>query len=374
MAVVGTGTMGAMTLWRLAHAGARVLGFEQFPVGHERSAAGHESRLFRDAPSIAYREGPEFVPLLRRGYELVRELEAASGTELLLETGMLLIGPADGDSMHQLTAASRALARPHEVLDRREMARRYPQHRLHPDEIAVFDKRAGVLRSERSVVAAASCAQRLGATILQDMPVLAVEPEADGVIVRTSTRSYRVGQAVVSAGPWSSLLVPQLAPVLTTRRSVVTWYAALEPELFAPARFPAFTRDSPGSHVYGVPSLDGRTVKVAPHTTYDLDDPDHLDDGLVSETDLTPINRAVAELLPGLAPRPVRVAACMDTFTSDRQALLGAVPGVPRLWLATGFSGHGFKLATVVGESLAELVLTGRTSLPVAQLAPARLL
>ena len=365
--------MGAMALWRLAHAGARALGFEQFPVGHERSAAGHESRLFRDAPSIAYREGPEFVPLLRRGYELWRELETASGQELLIETGMLLIGPADSDSMRQLTTASQALARPHEVLDRREMARRYPQHRLGPDEIAVLDKRAGVLRSERAVIAAASCAQRLGATVIQDAPVLAVEPDADGVVVRTRDRAYRVGQAVISAGPWSARLVPRLAPVLATRRSVLTWYAARDPETFAPARFPAFTRQGPGVHVYGVPTLDGSTVKVAPHATYDLDDPDQLDDQ-VSESELTTINRAVAELLPGLTPRPMRSAGCMDTFTPDGQPLLGAVPGAPRLWLATGFSGHGFKMATVVGEILAELVVTGRTSLPIAHIAPARYL
>jgi sarcosine oxidase len=368
---VGTGTMGAMALWRLANAGARVVGFEQFDLGHGRSAAGHESRLFRDAPSVAYGESPAYVPILHRAYDLWRELESASGQQLLTLTGMLLIGTVDGDSMHRITTSARELGRPHEVLDRDEMARRYPQHRLRPGEIAVLDRHAGVLRSDRSVVAAATCAQELGATVVQGVPITAVEPDADGVVVRTPQQSYQVAQAVICAGPWTARLLPQLEPFLTPRRSVVTWYAPREPDAYTPTRFPAFTRNSPGIHVYGVPSLDRRTVKVAQHATYELDDPDQLADRVASD-ELAPINAAVAELLPGLSPTPVRTATCMDTFTPDGQPLVGAVPGAPHLWVAAGFSGHGFKMAAAVGEIMAELVMTGCTELPIAHVDPAR--
>ena len=45
--------------------------------------------------------------------------------------------------------------------------------------------------------------------------------------------------------------------------------------------------------------------------------------------------------------------------TPDWQAAIGAAPGIAGLYLAVGFSGHGFKLAPIVGEWLAELIISG---------------
>lgn len=61
VAVIGVGTMGSQVMHRLAADDVRVTGFERFEIGHERGAAGGETRIFR----VAYKEGGSYVPLLR---------------------------------------------------------------------------------------------------------------------------------------------------------------------------------------------------------------------------------------------------------------------------------------------------------------------
>src|SRR5438067_12854062 len=103
--VVGVGAMGASTCWHLARRGVRVLGLEQFDIPNARGSSHGFSRMIR----MAYYEHPDYVPLLRRAYELWHELEEASGQKLLHLTGGLYLGPPDGG----LVAGSLRAARQH---------------------------------------------------------------------------------------------------------------------------------------------------------------------------------------------------------------------------------------------------------------------
>jgi sarcosine oxidase len=71
--VVGVGGMGSAALFELARCGRRVLGLERFSVPHEFGSSHGLTRIIR----LAYYEDPAYVPLLRRAYELWRELEGA---------------------------------------------------------------------------------------------------------------------------------------------------------------------------------------------------------------------------------------------------------------------------------------------------------
>ena len=82
--VVGLGAMGSAALSALARRGARVLGIERFAPGHDKGSSHGGTRVIR----LGYFEHPSYVPLLRRTYELWRELEAASGQALLHVTGI----------------------------------------------------------------------------------------------------------------------------------------------------------------------------------------------------------------------------------------------------------------------------------------------
>jgi sarcosine oxidase len=89
--VIGTGGMGSAAALHLAQRGVRVCGLDRFPPGHDRGSSHGQTRLIR----LAYYEHPDYVPLLRRAYELWRDLETHAGRTLLVESGLLLAGPPE---------------------------------------------------------------------------------------------------------------------------------------------------------------------------------------------------------------------------------------------------------------------------------------
>jgi sarcosine oxidase len=371
IAVIGTGSIGSMTLWQLARAGVDAIGFEQYAPGHDQAAAGGESRIFR----TAYLEGPQYVPLLLRARQLWRELEEESGADLLNLNRGLMIGHEESDAMRNVLASARDFDLPHRVLDVGEMGHEFPQHAMREGEIAFLDEWAGVLRPEFAVLAAATAARNRGARVVTGARVLDVEPVSDGVRIRCGDRTWTVEQAIVTAGPWTNRFVPALADHVHPRRLVMTWYHPRGTVRdYQPERFPIFIRDTGDVHIFGIPTLDGGSVKVAPHSSYgEMADADDLDRN-VAAADLVPINAAVAELFPGLVPTPVRVAAYMDAYSSDGHAVVGAMPGTDNVWLLGAFSGHGFKMAPAFGQVAAELAIDGKTSLPIEHLDPTRFL
>jgi sarcosine oxidase len=87
--VVGLGGMGSAVAAQLAARGLRVLGIERHGVAHNLGSSHGGSRIIRQA----YFEGPAYVPLILRAYQLWRELEISTGASLLTRTGGLMIGP-----------------------------------------------------------------------------------------------------------------------------------------------------------------------------------------------------------------------------------------------------------------------------------------
>ncbi len=366
VAVVGLGAMGSMATWQLAQAGADVVGFEQYGLAHDRGAVGGESRLFR----MAYHEGAEYVPLLRRARELWGELAEATGRPLFAPTGVLSLGLPDLPQMVNVRASVDEHDLPHEVLDGVGLAARYPQHRMADGEIGVLDAGGGVLRPEIAVLSALQQARAHGARLHDRTPVRAVEPEDDSVAVITDEGVTRVRRVVVTAGPWTADLVPTSA--VTVKPVVLTWFVPDRLGDFLPDRFPAFIRDTGDAHVYGVPVLDGASVKVAVGDVWGaIPSPRDLTRDL-DEQALRPISDAVARLLPGLHPDPMRFGVWMEGYTPDRTALVGALPPSPSVIVLGGFSGHGFKMAPVFGQIARDLALDGGTSFDLARMHPTR--
>lgn len=369
VAVVGVGSMGSMTLWQLARRGISAMGFEQFGIPHDRSAHGAETRIFR----TAYTEGADYVPLLQAALRGWRDLEHETGRTLLRLTGGLSIGDPGADWMQRVMVSIREYQLEHEVLDAQQAARRFPQHRLLPDDAVIVDKQAGYLRPEFAVVSAVARAEQLGAVVHRHSRVEAIEPQGGSVHIRAAgnTRTFR--KAVITTGPWAARLLPELRGSLAGRRLVATWFAAKEPALYEADRFPIFIRHSRGMDgmMSGVPSVDGGSVKIMVDRDFGTYDPDLLDRDLRA-VELRTISALVLERLSGLYPDPIRVGVYMDGYTVDEHAIVGIHPDVPELVVMVGFSGHGFKMAPVFGEIGADLVTTGSTRHGIDHLAPAR--
>jgi sarcosine oxidase len=355
VAVIGVGAMGSMALWRLAERGIKALGFEQFEPAHDRGSSHGESRIIR----TAYNEDPRYVPLVKRAFDLWRELERVSATRLLTITGIVSIGPPEGAIVRGTLLSARSHHLDHEILDRKEMSRRFPQHRLNPGDVGVFDDSAGILFPEDAVLAAVRRAEDLGARVLRDTRVHAVEAAHDAVSIAAGDARFRVRKVIASVGPWLGAFLPELRLPIEVARQVMAWFPVREVENFRPERFPVFLHEIDGVHTrYGFPTLDGATLKVAVHHEGDVTTADNLD-RKVYERDFAPIQDFVERFLVGVEPRVARSHVCMYANTPDYHFLVGSHPGKSWMTVLGGFCGHGFKFAPVMGEAAADLATTG---------------
>ncbi|GAB3562155.1 N-methyl-L-tryptophan oxidase [Amycolatopsis endophytica] len=369
IAIIGTGVIGAMTAWQLSRRGAEVLAFDAHSPGHDRGASAGESRIFR----TAYKEGANYVPLLRRSGDLWRDLERATGTGLLTLCGGLTLGSAGHPDVQAVQRCAREHGLAHEILGAHEVAKRFPQHTADEDEVAVFDPAAGVLRPEPAVQAALHAAVDAGATLLPHHPVHEVAETAAGWRITSEGRHFDVDHVVFAPGPWAPRLEPLRGLPVEVRMITACWFAARDQAAHRPDRLPIAIRRHPEAAFSCFPSLDGVSIKIVPH---------HLGFPVVEGPDALPrtaapefaraASAAAARLLPGVVPHPIRITTYAEGFTPDDHALLGALPGVRSATVMTGFSGHGFKLAPVFGEIGADLVLTGGTGHDIGHLDPSR--
>jgi sarcosine oxidase len=360
VAVIGLGVMGAASLWQLARRGVPAIGFEQFEPGHNRGSSHGESRIIR----TAYYEDPRYVPLVHRSFDLWRDLEQSSGERLLTMTGALNIGPPDGELVTGTLASVREHGLEHEILDAADLGRRFPQHQTRPGDICIFEEAAGVLLAEPAVWTMVAEAERLGAIVQNGTAVREVQADGQGVRIVTDTGETRVDRAIVSVGPWLGEFLPGLRLPLEVTRQVLAWYPACDPDAFAPAHFPVFFHEVDGHFIYGFPTMDGRTVKMGIHYEGLPTAASTLDRAIRPE-DIRPLTDFLATAMNDLILEPERALVCMYTNTPDLHFILDSPAERPELVILGGFSGHGFKFATVIGEAAADLAVKGETRLPI---------
>lgn len=375
--VLGTGGMGAATLLHLAKRGARVCGLDRFPPGHDRGSSHGQTRLIR----LAYWEHPDYVPLLRRSYAAWRELEAATGRHLLVESGLLLASPPAGETVKGTLAAVAAHGLSVERMTGREACRRWPAFRLPDDWTCLHETCGGYLFVEECVKAHAGEARRFGAGIETGVTVHRWHDEAASagaaggpIVVETDRGRWSADKLVVTPGAWAGDLIGLPSLRLRVLRKTLFWH---EPHsdmraTHAAGTMPCFAIDRPDGFFYGFPALDPRGVKIAEHTGgLPVEDP--LTVGRdIDPTEQAKVGAVVAEHLPGLIARPSSHATCLYTMSPDGHFVVGLHPGNPRVAIAVGFSGHGFKFASAMGEILADLALDGRTDQPIGFLSPRR--
>lgn len=364
--VVGLGGMGSAAARSLAGRGARVLGLEQFGPAHAFGASHGGSRIIR----LAYFEHPSYVPLLRSAYDLWGRLEHDSGRALLSRCGGLFMGPGDSEIFAGTLQAAREHGLAHEVLDGAQIRRRYPVFAADDSMMAVFEDVAGVLVPESAVEAHLDLAARAGADLRFHTPVLSWAAGDDGVAVTAADGTHQAGGLVLTPGAWAPglLRLPELS--LRVERRLQLWFApGGDHDAFADVPLWMWERPD-GLQFYGLPLRDG-AVKVALHNWGDVCDPDTVD-RVVGEHEVAEVREVLRPTVPDLAGDLVRASVCTYTRSADDHFVVAAHPAHPRVAIACGFSGHGFKFAPVIGEVLADLVLTGSSGYSLGLFDPAR--
>jgi sarcosine oxidase len=360
--VVGLGGMGSATLYHLASRGLRVLGLEQFAIPHALGSSHGLTRIIR----LAYHESPAYVPLLRRSYELWDRLQREAGEPLLHVTGSIDAGWDGSRTVSGALAACHEHDLAFELLTAAQLHARYPGYELPAGMTVLLQPQGGLLVPERCVVAHVEGARRAGATVAENQRVLDWDASPAGARVRTATGTHAAARLVVTAGPWARTLVPALSELAVPERQVVMWTAVEDESLFTPDRFPVFnlqaSRDD-SEHYYGFPLHGRRGFKVGRyHHRKEHGRPEDLR-RQTDAADEEMLRVALRRFFPKANGPALALETCLFTNSPDGHFILDRLDGLPNVAVAAGFSGHGFKFCSVIGEIMADLVTEGQSPL-----------
>lgn len=350
--VVGAGSMGMSAGYHLARSGVKTLLIDAFDPPHQEGSHHGEPRLIRHA----YDGGETYIRLAKRADELWLEAEELTGRKLLERSGVLNLVDSNVYSFQGKRTDSERLGVVTELLQSDEIKHRWPGLTLPEQFKALYEPNAGYLFSEQCVTALRQLALASGAHLEVNTPVGGITAREGSVTVHTPKGDYTAGSAILSAGAWFNTLSPFVQLPIQPVRKVVGWFETNSPE-FDAGRFPGFTLGTKQGGYYGFPSIGGAGLKIGRH-----------DGGvpwLPGETpapfgaypeDEAELRYALEAFMPAAAGRLLRSAVCKYEMTPDEHFLIDRHPEYPHVVIAGGFSGHGFKFSSAVGELLSNLV------------------
>lgn len=276
-------------------------------------------------------------------------------------------------------AAAQKFGIKHEILNAKEMRLRFPQFNVDDDEMGYFEYDAAYLRPEEIIRVQLKLAGELGATIHTNETVIGFEENAKGVEVYTNQGTYTAERLVLSVGPWLTELLPQLKPVFKVYRQVLYWFDIADSfEQFAPPKFPLFIWQLKGAEagVYGLPALDGPNGGFKIGSSNYLTEPvtpDSVERSVSAEETVEMFNSKVERCFPLANNKCLKSAVCLYTVTPDSAFVIDWLPDSQRIVICSPCSGHGFKHAAAIGESIAEMTTKGHSHLDLSAFKLARL-
>ncbi|MCA5922411.1 FAD-dependent oxidoreductase [Curtobacterium oceanosedimentum] len=352
--VIGAGVVGAAAAYALTARGERVLLVEQHARGHHLGSSHGATRIFRQGYADA-----EYVALTTRALRLWEQLGGIVGEELVVRTGAVDHGRPE--VVDAIAAALAAAGIPHESLTPEAAAARWPGIAF--EGHVLTHATAGRIRSERTIEVLLTLAERTGLAELRfDTRVTGLDDHGDDVTVTLSDgTAVRTASVVAAVGSWAPTLVRDLLagrgaglPAVRVTQEQPAHFPSHLPD----AAWPSFVHWADGDDVYGL-LTPGEGVKVGFHGTGPVVDPDHRDFVPVA-AEAERLQAYVARWVPGVdATRPTFISCLYDTSPDEDFVIDRVGP----LTVATGFSGHGFKFAPLLGEMLADLA-TGRAPHP----------
>ena len=362
--IVGAGSMGMAAGYFLAKQGVKTLLIDSHDPPHAQGSHHGDTRIIRHA----YGEGREYVPLALRSQELWDELEKVSHHKIFTRVGSIGFGP-EGESafIDEAIASGKEYNLEIDLLTGKEMNERWPGLTVPDDYIAFHEHNSGFLYSENCIKAYRELAEHHGAEFSVNNPVVDIEVFKDSVKVITNKGTFTADKLILSGGAWNGKIAKSLnlnLPITPTRQPVA-WFEADE-SLYNTNTFPTFMVEVPTETskaiYYGFPTFGGCGVKAGRHEYIDKIDPDTMNRDFGSdENDEGHIREFLERFMPQAAGKLKRGAICIYSRTPDGHFIIDKHPEHPHISIAAGFAGHGFKFASVVGEVLSQLAVTGET-------------
>lgn len=355
--VIGAGSMGMAAGYFLSKQGVKTLLIDAHNPPHDVGSHHGETRTIRHA----YGEGKQYTPLVLRAQELWYELERQSNRKLFFQTGVLGIGEQGSPFIDQTIASAKEYSLPINVLRAKEVRKNWPGILIPESFVGCFETHGGVLLSEECVRAYKQLALNHKANLITDTAVEEIRFFNDGVKVYTKHDAYYAEKLIVTAGAWTGKLLQSLLLPLQPLRKTIAWIEPDEP-LFSYPNFPAFFFDLNTQLYYGTPDFNGGGIKIGRHDSGQVVDPDKINRtfGAYGQ-DTGDIIEFLHQFMPAAMGEIKIGRVCIYTRTPDEHFIIDRHPEYPHVIIGAGFSGHGFKFSSVVGEILSQLSMTGET-------------
>ena len=362
--IIGAGSMGMAAGYYLSKSGKKTLLLDSFHPPHNKGSHHGETRIIR----YAYAEGEEYVPFILKAQELWNKLERDTGKSLFIPTGVLSVGNRESNFIQNTISSSTTYSLPLEVMDPAEVQNRWSGITMPNDSIGCFEPTSGVLKCEESIKAYQMLAEMNGATILSNSRVKEIHIQEEKVTIKTSDKTFYSDSLVVAAGAWSGHLLSMLdldLP-LTPVRKTFAWFDANE-KIYNANDFPAFAFETSQGLYYGFPSVDGAGLKVGRHDGGERINPD---EGMKQFGEIVEDEEDLIQFLNQYLPEIGRLKdgkTCMYTLTPDEKFVIDVHPKYSNVAIAAGFSGHGFKFSSAVGQALSNLIVSGKNEIDISQ-------
>jgi sarcosine oxidase len=355
--VIGLGGIGsAAAYWLSRSAGSKVLGLEQFELGHVRGESQDHSRIIR----LSYHK-PEYVEFAKQAYIAWKTLENDSKNEVILRTGGLDLWPPNAFiPMSDYIESLDACHVPYEIWNADEIRKWYPQFCIEDGTTGMFQSDAGIAAAARANFAHQKMARENGAILKEHTKVMSIFEKQGEYEVNLQDGFYRGRKLILTAGPWSNELLSKfdVELPLTITQEQVAYFVPNDLQEFAPDRFPIWIwMDEPS--FYGFPVFGEAAVKAG----QDVGGKEVTADSRTFDLDLDAFERLqkfMKKVLPSAMNKLLYTKSCLYTLTPDRDFVIDALPQNPNCFLAIG-AGHAFKFASVIGKVLSELAMQGTT-------------
>jgi sarcosine oxidase subunit beta len=351
--VIGGGVIGTSIAFALASAGVkRVVLLEKSALAS--GASGRSSALVR-----MHYTNVEDARLAWASYPAFRDwTERMGGPPVFRRTGFLaVVGPEDVAALKSNVEMLRGIGIDTVALSPGELQTLQPFVNVDDIGAAAYEPASGYASPADVVEGFRRQAQARGAQIRQWTPVTRILRRESAVTgVEMPSGRIDAGAVVIAAGAWAPRLCKEIGLPLEARpKAIDTMLVTRPPELATPHMVVI-------DHVLGTyfrPESDVLTIAGVPCQVWDID-PDTMSTGLPPSA---PIEGAqlLTQRFPAMERAELaRGYRAFDCYSADRHAILGAAPGIDGLYLATAFSGSGFKIAPAVGTCMAELITDGR--------------